>query len=56
MSHQVATPAIIVNSQLSKVHGPLWAVRELNRQVPAGAVTASLGPNGTGKRTTLAIL
>ncbi len=42
--------------QLSKRFGSVHAVRELSFNVPAGSVYGILGPNGSGKTTTLGIL
>jgi ABC-2 type transport system ATP-binding protein len=38
---------------LSKTFGPVTAVREVSFRAPAGQVTGLLGPNGSGKTTTL---
>ncbi len=38
---------------LTKTFGPVTAVREVSFQAPAGQVTGLLGPNGSGKTTTL---
>ena len=42
--------------RLTKQFGQVTAVREMTFVVPAGAVTAFLGPNGSGKTTTLRML
>jgi ABC-2 type transport system ATP-binding protein len=39
--------------RLTKQFGQVTAVREMTFTVPAGAVTAFPGPNGSGKTTTL---
>lgn len=41
---------------LTKRFGPLTAVNELNLSIPAGSVYGLLGPNGSGKTTTLGML
>src|ERR1700683_4530219 len=38
---------------LTKTFGPVTAVREVSVRAPAGQVTGLLGPNGSGKTTTL---
>ena len=38
---------------LTKTFGPVTAVREISFRAPAGQVTGLLGPNGSGKTTTL---
>jgi ABC-type multidrug transport system ATPase subunit len=43
-------------SRLSKAFGPVTALHELTFQVPAGSVLGLLGPNGSGKTTTVSIL
>ena len=46
----------IVTEGLSRSFGRVDAVRELNLQVPTGAIYAFLGPNGAGKTTTIHLL
>ena len=46
----------IVAQQLTKVFGPVTAVREMSFTVEPGTVTGFLGPNGAGKTTTLRML
>ncbi|NUU24917.1 MAG: ATP-binding cassette domain-containing protein [Streptomycetaceae bacterium] len=41
---------------LAKAFGSVWAVRDLSFTAPAGQVTGFLGPNGSGKTTTLRML
>jgi ABC-2 type transport system ATP-binding protein len=41
---------------LTKRYGDLFAVRDLNLQIPRGSVYGLIGPNGAGKTTTFAIL
>ncbi|MGH3626950.1 MAG: ATP-binding cassette domain-containing protein, partial [Sciscionella sp.] len=43
-------------SGLRKVYGDTVAVDRLDLQVPAGAVLGMLGPNGSGKTTTIRML
>jgi daunorubicin resistance ABC transporter ATP-binding subunit len=43
-------------SRLSKAFGPVTALDGLTFQVPAGSVLGLLGPNGSGKTTTVSIL
>ena len=40
---------------LTKTFGPVTAVREVSFRAPAGQVTGLLGPNGSGKTTTLRV-
>ena len=42
--------------KLTKRYGPVLAVDDLSFDVPPGRVTGLLGPNGSGKTTTLRIL
>jgi ABC-2 type transport system ATP-binding protein len=49
-------PSAIEVSGLSKQFGPLRAVDQLTFEVAAGRVTGFLGPNGSGKTTTLRML
>lgn len=46
----------IETSQLGKRYRQAWAVRDLNLQLPPGAVFGFLGPNGAGKTTTIRML
>ncbi len=46
------TPAIVVSS-LTKHYGGTIAVDDLSFSVPSGVVTGFLGPNGSGKTTTM---
>lgn len=41
---------------LTKRYGPLFAVRDLDLDVPRGATFGLIGPNGAGKTTTMAVL
>src|SRR5580658_7569625 len=49
-------PSAIEVHGLSKQFGPLRAVDKLSFEVQAGRVTGFLGPNGSGKTTTLRML
>ncbi len=49
-------PSAIEVRQLTKHFGPVSAVNDLSFEVAAGRVTGFLGPNGSGKTTTLRIL
>jgi len=46
----------IETSQLGKRYRQAWAVRDLDLQLPEGAVFGFLGPNGAGKTTTMRML
>ncbi len=50
MDHAVRT------CHLTKRYGDLFAVRDLNLEVPVGSVFGLIGPNGAGKSTTFSIL
>ncbi|QOY85535.1 ABC transporter ATP-binding protein [Paludibaculum fermentans] len=47
---------IIETRQLTKNYGPVVAVSDLRLRVPAGGISAFLGPNGHGKSTTIKML
>jgi len=47
---------IIETRRLSKNYGPVTAVKDLCLRVPAGKISAFLGPNGHGKSTTIKML
>ena len=49
-------PSAIEVHALSKRFGPVRAVEQLTFEVPEGRVTGFLGPNGSGKTTTLRML
>src|SRR3954469_14464182 len=46
----------ILAEGLGKRYGDLWALRELDLDVPAGSVLGLLGHNGAGKTTAVRIL
>ncbi len=57
MSHTVSDSAMAVQIEgLAKNFGSVRALRGLDLSVPTGQVTGFLGPNGSGKTTTLRIL
>ena len=43
-------------NKLAKAYGFLWALRDLDLDLPPGAFVALLGPNGAGKTTLLKLL
>lgn len=44
---------MIAIENFSKCYGDLWAVKDLNLDIPKGELFAFLGPNGAGKTTTI---
>jgi len=54
--YRLAMPSAIEVHNLTKQFGPLRAVDDLSFEVAAGRVTGFLGPNGSGKTTTLRML
>jgi len=54
--HRTNTSYGIVAEGLGKRFGELWALRDLDLQVPAGTVLGLLGHNGAGKTTAVRIL
>jgi ABC-2 type transport system ATP-binding protein len=50
-----AEPAIRIRG-LTKRYGDVFAVRDLNLDIPKGSVFGLIGPNGAGKTTTFSIL
>jgi ABC-2 type transport system ATP-binding protein len=53
---QEEASAVIEVEQLTKLYGPLPALREVSFRVKQGEILGFLGPNGAGKTTTLRIL
>jgi ABC-2 type transport system ATP-binding protein len=53
--NNLSPPAVHAHG-LSKRYGELWALRDLNLDVPAGTVLGLLGHNGAGKTTAIRIL
>jgi branched-chain amino acid transport system ATP-binding protein len=49
----MATPAILQTNSISKTFGGLTAVKQLDLSVTEGEIRALIGPNGSGKTTTL---
>src|SRR5919197_879675 len=49
------TPGVVTEG-LGKRYGDLWALRDLDLDVPAGSVLGLLGHNGAGKTTAIRIL
>lgn len=47
---------VVETRGLAKYYGPLAAVSDLNLVVPDGRISAFLGPNGSGKTTTIKML
>lgn len=52
----MSTPMAVEIQGLTKSFGHAQALRGLDLQVPTGQVTGFLGPNGSGKTTTIRIL
>ena len=48
--------SVIHTQGLTKRYGPIIAVDNLSMEVPRGRIFGLLGPNGSGKTTTLSIL
>ena len=53
---QEGVSAVIEVEQLTKLYGPLPALREVSFRVEQGEIVGFLGPNGAGKTTALRIL
>ena len=51
----VAEPVVSCRG-LTKRYGPLFAVRDLDLDVPKGATYGLIGPNGAGKTTTMSVI
>src|ERR1041384_4762996 len=54
--HPIQRTSGIVAEGLGKQFGDLWALRELDLDVPTGSVLGLLGHNGAGKTTAVSIL
>src|SRR4051794_26883632 len=54
--HPIHRTSGIVAEDLGKRFGDLWALRELDLDIPAGTVLGLLGHNGAGKTTAVRIL
>jgi len=54
--HRTATGEGILAEGLGKRFGDLWALRDLDLDIPAGSVLGLLGHNGAGKTTAVRIL
>jgi ABC-2 type transport system ATP-binding protein len=54
--HRTASGKGILAEGLGKQFGDLWALRELDLDIPAGSVLGLLGHNGAGKTTAVRIL
>lgn len=55
MGDSSAAPSIVARGA-GRRFGPVWAIRGLDLDLPAGKVTGVLGPNGAGKSTTLRLI
>jgi ABC-2 type transport system ATP-binding protein len=49
----MTTQVPLQTTALGKRYGKRWAIRDCSLEIPAGSVTALIGPNGTGKSTLL---
>src|SRR3954449_4356420 len=54
--HPIQRTSGIIAEGLGKRFGDLWALREVDLDVPAGTVLGLLGHNGAGKTTAIRIL
>ena len=52
----IAMNHVVITRQLTKRYGTTAVVQNLDLQIPAGCVSGFLGPNGSGKTTTMKIL
>jgi iron(III) transport system ATP-binding protein len=46
----------VIFRNVTKTYGPIFAVRDVSFEVPAGALATLLGPSGCGKTTTLRLI
>ncbi|HWH95564.1 MAG TPA: ATP-binding cassette domain-containing protein [Baekduia sp.] len=56
MTSLTSPPSGVVAEGLGKRFGDAWVLRDVDLDVPAGAVLGLLGPNGAGKTTTVKLL
>ena len=52
----MATPPLIITDGLTKLYDGKVAVDDLDLEVAEGRIACLLGPNGSGKTTTVAML
>ena len=55
-STRIPASAGVTAHGLAKRYGDLWALRDLDLDVPAGSILGLLGHNGAGKTTAIRIL
>src|SRR5487761_1218162 len=56
LSHEKAVQPMIETRDLTKIYGDLHAISHLDIKLEAGDVFGFIGPNGSGKTTTMRIL
>lgn len=56
MESEISTMSVLSVEHLSKNYGPVRALADVSFSVPQGTVFGILGPNGSGKTTTLGII